>query len=214
MIKGILFDMDGVLVDSEEFICRASMAMFRNRGLLVRPEDFVPFVGKGENAYLGGVAAQYGFQVNIDEIKAETYRIYSEMVEGKLRPLPGVNEFIALARQKGLKLAVATSADFEKMRVNLRNIGLTQDAFDATVNGSEVERKKPHPDIFQLAATKLGLKPEECLVVEDAVSGVEAAKDAGCRCLALLTSFPKEKLLNADWHSNTLADAPGECLEW
>jgi len=206
--------MDGVLVDSEEFICRAAVAMFRDKGLIAQPEDFLPFIGKGENAYLGGVAEKYGFPVNIEEIKAETYRIYAEMVEGKLQALPGVFEFMALAKQKGLKLAVATSADFEKMRVNLRNIGLSGDAFDATVNGSEVERKKPFPEIFQLAAYKLGLKPEECLVVEDAVSGVEAAKAAGCKCLALQTSFPKESLLHADWHSNTLADAPEECLEW
>ena len=214
MIKAVLFDMDGVLVDSEEIICQAAIAMFRNRGLIVQPEDFIPFVGKGENAYIGGVAEKYNFPVDIEDVKSETYYIYSEMAEGRLKPLPGVHNFIEKAKQKGLKLAVATSADLVKMKVNLRNIGFGQDTFDTTVNGLEVERKKPFPDIFQLAAKKLDVNPEECLVVEDAVSGVEAAKTAGCKCLALQTSFPKEKLLSADWHSNTLADAPLDCLEW
>ena len=214
MIRGILFDMDGVLVDSEEYICKAAVLMFERHGLTVKPEDFIPFVGKGENVYIGGVAEKYNFPVNIEEVKAQTYSIYEEIVKEKLKALPGVFEFIKRAKNRHLKLAVATSADEVKMNVNLSNIGLSSATFDATVNGLEVERKKPFPDIFILAAQKLGLKPEQCLVVEDAVSGVEAAKAAGCKCLGLTTSFSKEELKLADWISNTLADAPSECLEW
>ena len=214
MIKGILFDMDGVLVDSEEYICKAAILMFQQKGLTVHPEDFIPFVGKGENMYIGGVAEKYNFKVDINEVKALTYKIYSELVTGKLQPLPGVYSFIKKASTKGLKLAVATSADRIKMLVNLKNIGLTEDTFSATVNGLEVERKKPYPDIFILAAKKLGLTPEECLVVEDAISGVEAAKRAGCKCLALTTSFNKEELKDADWISGNLADAPEEAINW
>ncbi|MBN1180758.1 MAG: HAD-IA family hydrolase [Bacteroidales bacterium] len=214
MIKGILFDMDGVLVDSEEYICKAAIMMFDRKGLKVKPEDFIPFVGQGENAYIGKVAEKYHFPIDIQEVKALTYAIYAEIVEGNLKPLPGVFTFIEKAKQKGLKLAVATSADRVKMEVNLKNIGLSEDTFSATVNGLEVERKKPFPDIFIVAAKKLGLKPEECLVVEDAVSGVEAAKSAGARCLALTTSFKKEELNKADWISNTLAEAPKSALNW
>ncbi len=214
MIKGVLFDMDGVLVDSEEYICLAAIEMFRREGLEVRADDFLPFVGKGENMYLGGVAEKYGFSIDIDLAKKSTYSIYGEMVQGKLSPLPGVLSFIEKAKSKGLKLAVATSADRVKMEINLQNIGIAETIFDATVNGLDVERKKPFPDIFELAAKKIGLKPEECLVVEDAVSGVEAAKSAGAKCLGLMTSFTREELAKADWISNTLADAPEECLEW
>lgn len=214
MIKGILFDMDGVLVDSEEFICQAAIHMFKERGQDVQPDDFLPFVGCGENAYLGGVAEKYSLKIDIENIKARTYKIYEGMVKGKLEPLPGVFEFIEKARAKGLKLAVATSADKVKMLINLQNIGLRENTFDATVNGLEVERKKPFPDIFIYAAQKLGLKPEECLVVEDAVSGVEAAKSAGAKCLGLTTSFKADDLYKADWISNTLADAPDEAINW
>ena len=206
--------MDGVLVDSEEYIAKAAVEMFHREGVEVKEEDFIPFVGSGEDRYLGGVAEKYSFTIDINTAKVKTYKIYGELVEGKLSPLAGVLSFIEMAKSKGLKLAVATSADRIKMDINLNNIGISEDTFDATVNGMEVERKKPFPDIFKLAAKKIGLQPEECLVVEDAVSGVEAAKSAGAKCLGLMTSFTSEELAKADWISNTLADAPEECLEW
>lgn len=206
--------MDGVLVDSEEYICQAAIIMFARKGLQVKAKDFIPFVGQGENAYIGKVAEKHNFPVDIDEVKNLTYAIYEEIVDDKLQALPGVYDFIDKARKKGLKLALATSADRTKMLVNLRNIGLSEEHFYATVNGLEVERRKPFPDIFQFAAKKLKLEPEECLVVEDAVSGVEAALSAGCKCLALTTSFNEVDLKKANWISNTLKDAPDEALDW
>lgn len=111
--------MDGVLVDSEAYICQAAVIMFERNGLKVKPEDFTPFVGKGENAYLGGVAEKYNFKIDIESVKKQTYSIYEEIVDGHLKALPGVFKFIELAKDKQLKLAVATSADEIKMNVNL-----------------------------------------------------------------------------------------------
>jgi HAD superfamily hydrolase (TIGR01509 family) len=210
MIAGVLFDMDGVLVDSEEYICMAAIRMFREMGVVAKPEDFIPFVGMGENRYIGGVAEKYGLKADIDEIKARTYEIYDEITRGKLKPLPGALEFVSRCRATGLKLAVATSADRVKMEINLREIGLPAGTFDVTVNGLEVERKKPFPDIYLAAAARLNLAPGQCLVVEDAVSGVRAAKSAGCKCLAVTTSFSREKLLEADWIFDTLREVPDE----
>ena len=214
MIRGVLFDMDGVLIDSEEFICRAAIEMFREKGLNVKPEDFIPFVGMGENKYIGGVAFKYSLEADIDEIKARTYYIYDNITKGKLHPLPGAVEFVRKCRERGLRLALATSADRFKMEVNLREMGLPESGFDTTVNGLEVERKKPFPDIYLEASARLDLKPEECLVVEDAVSGVKAGKAAGCKCLALTTSFKAEELKEADWICGTLAEVPEEALRW
>jgi len=83
-LRGVIFDMDGVLVDSEKFICRAAIAMFAEHGLEVRPEDFRPFVGAGENRYIGGVAEKYGLHLNLPEAKERTYRFYEEFTRGKL----------------------------------------------------------------------------------------------------------------------------------
>jgi len=213
-LKGILFDMDGVLVDSEEFICEAAIRMFKERGLEVKAEDFVPFVGMGENRYLGGVAEKYHFPFDREKDKQRTYKIYGELTKGRLKALPGVYQFVVQCRKKGLKIAIATSADKVKLEINLQALQFPDGTIDATVNGLEVEHKKPDPEIYRVAAQKLGLRPEECLVVEDAVSGVKAGKAAGCRVLAVLTSFPAEKLNEADWVCTSLAEVPAGALEW
>lgn len=197
-INAILFDMDGVLVDSEEYIFEAAKRMFAEHGVSVKPEDALPFIGTGENSYIAGIGRANGFEVDILRDKARTYAIYGEITEGKLHPLPGVHQFIAQCKARGLKMAVASSADRVKIAINLRGIGLSPDTFDSIISGEDVERKKPFPDIYLLAAERVGEKPQNCLVVEDAVSGIAAGKAAGALCLGLTTSFPAEKLSQAD----------------
>ena len=216
MIRGVIFDMDGVLVDSERYICEAATRMFAEHGLEVGPEDFTPFVGAGENRYIGGVAEKHGFAVDIERDKARTYAIYAEIVHGRLEPLSGVHDFIRRCRDRRLRLAVATSADRVKMETNLAEIGLPVSTFDALVNGLDVERKKPHPEIFLTAARGLALATSECLVVEDAENGCQAAGAAGARCLGLTTSFSADELAaaGAEWTAPDLAGAPPECIEW
>jgi HAD superfamily hydrolase (TIGR01509 family) len=193
--EAVLFDMDGVLVDSEAFIAQAAIAMFAERyGVRAVRDDFLPFVGTGENRFIGGVAEKYGVAIDIESDKARTYDIYFELIRGRLRELPGAVAFVRECRGRGLKTAIATSADRRKLEANLREIGLADADFDASVDGLEVERKKPFPDIYLEAARRLGLCPERCLVVEDAVSGVRAAKAAGAACLALAGSFAEAEL--------------------
>jgi beta-phosphoglucomutase len=97
-----------------------------------------------------------------------------------------------------LRTAVASSADRVKICANLCKIGLPPETWDAVVTGEDVTARKPAPDIFLIAARKLGLGSAECVVVEDAVNGVEAAKAAGMRCVAVAQTFPPEKLAQAD----------------
>lgn len=214
MIKGVLFDMDGVLVDSEPFICRAAIMMFEELGIRVLPEDFQSFVGMGENRYIGGVAELHKINVNIEFVKARTYKIYEKIVSGHLTPLPGAHEFITKCRKRGFRLALATSADRIKMEVNLKEIGLSKETFHTIITGLDIEKKKPFPDIYLKAARNLDLNPADCLVVEDAVSGIEAGKAAGCRCLAVTSSFKAEALREADWICESLLNVPDEVLNW
>jgi HAD superfamily hydrolase (TIGR01509 family) len=214
-IDAIVFDMDGVLCDSEPFICEAAVQMFRERhGIEVAHSDFIPFVGAGENRYLGGVAEKRGIRLDLEADKRFTYDRYLLLIRGRLRPLAGASEFVAAARARGFRLAVATSADLVKLEGNLREIGLPASSFDATVNGLEVVRKKPAPDIFLEACRRLRVGPERSLVVEDAPNGIAAAKAAGCPCLGLTTSFAAGTLraAGADWTAPDLASAPAEIL--
>ncbi|MFA6505847.1 MAG: HAD-IA family hydrolase [Treponemataceae bacterium] len=214
--SAVIFDMDGVLMDSEWFIAEAGKRMFKeNHNVDVAHADFKPFVGFGENRFLGGVAAKHGVSgFDVERDKARTYEIYCDIVKGKLNELPGAAAFVGSCRARGLKTALATSTDRVKMLASLHEIGLDHGEFDAMVNGLDVERRKPFPDIFLKAAELIGIEPANCWVVEDAIAGVAAAKAAGMRCLALLTTFPEAELrkAGADLIATDLADAKLDLL--
>lgn len=214
-VKGIIFDMDGVLCDSEPFICEAASRMFELRyGTRVNAGDFLPFVGAGEDRYLGGVAEKYGITLDLDRDKVFTYEMYLDIIRGRMHPLPGVRDFISKCRKNGIKLAVASSADRMKVDGNLRELELPPETFDVCVNGLEVVKKKPDPEIFLFAAGKLGLKAADCIVAEDAVNGIRAGKAAGAQCLGITSSFTAETLTSAgaDWTAPDLAHLPPALL--
>jgi beta-phosphoglucomutase len=205
-IRAVIFDMDGVLVDSEKLINAAAIAMFQEMGLTVQPEDFLPFVGTGEDRYIGGVAEMYGFPLDIPAGKQRTYEIYLDMVTSRLEPFPGAVELVHACRTAGLLVAVASSADAVKVHANLEKVNLPIPFWDAVITGEDVKTKKPAPDIFLTAAERLGVDHAECVVVEDAVNGVQAAKAAGMRCAAVAQTFPPVRLTKADIVRNTIAD--------
>jgi len=214
VLEAVLFDMDGVLLESEKYITMAGVEMFREKGFVVDPNDFLEFTGMGENRYLGGVAEKNNIPFELEKDKARCYEIYGEMVHGRIEALPGVMEFIKKCKQNKLKIAVATSADRVKMEINLREISLPLSTFDSSVNGLEIEHKKPAPDIFIKAAKRIGVDPSNCLVVEDAVSGVAAGKASGAKVLGLTTTFSAADLSQADWIASNLATAPDDVLSW
>ncbi len=215
-LAGVIFDMDGVLVDSEPFIAEAAVRMFAEKGFTLQPEDFRPFIGMGEDRFLGGVAEARGVTLEMPRDKNRTYEIYLELIPGRLKPLPGVSEFIGRCRSLGLKLAVASSADRMKVEGNLRQLWLPSGTFDAIVVGEDIVHKKPAPDIFEEAARRLGLEPEYL------------SRDRGC-CLGSTGGQGRreplpgddhivfaEKLAaaGADWTAATLTDAASDVLIW
>jgi len=142
-IRAVIFDMDGVLVDSEQLINAAALAMFSERGLVVQPDDFLPFVGAGEDRYIGGVAAQYDFPLDLPAAKRRIYEIYLDLVPSRLEAFPGVLDLVHACRAAGFLMAVASSADEIKVHANLQNIGLPMKFWDAVVWGEDVGNKSP-----------------------------------------------------------------------
>ncbi len=205
-IRAVIFDMDGVLTNSEPLINAAAISMFKEKGLVVQPEEFLPFVGAGEDRYIGGVAEKYHFPLDLSAAKQRTYEIYLDLVPSQLTSFPGATELVNKCRQAGLSIAVASSADKVKVAANLQKIGLPLDAWDTVITGEQVQRKKPAPDIFLTAAQSLGVKPEQCVVVEDAINGIQAAKAAGMRCVAVAQTFPAERLQEADVVRDKISD--------
>jgi len=211
--KAILFDMDGVLIESEWLMRDTAIQSLAERGVQAKHEDFLEFTGCGEDRFIGGVAEKYGLKYEF-AMKERAYDFFGERVLEETDVPEGVKEMLETVHARGLKMAVCSAADRRKVMYNLLAIGVTEDKFGAFITGSDVERKKPFPDIYLMGAERLGVKPEECLVVEDAVSGVQAGHAAGMDVAAVPTTFsPKELqervhpeyLLN---HIKELADLP------
>lgn len=215
-LKAVIFDMDGVLVFSEPLLAEASMKIFADRGYTVNREDFKPFTGMGEARFMGGVAERHGIPFDPVADKELLYKVFLEMMQGRLEPLPGVPDFIRSCKQNGLKVALASSADDVKVFPILKHIGIDPSEFDAIVTGSMVSRKKPAPDVFLEAVRQLQLPAASCLVVEDAVAGIEAALATGCRAMGITTAFQSEILLaaGADWTAADLSCVPPAALSW
>jgi len=218
-IRAVIFDMDGVLADSEPLINKAAIAMFKEKGLVVQPEDFLPFVGAGEDRYIGGVAEKYHFELDLPQAKKRTYEIYLDLVPTQLKAFPGVHSLVRTCRQAGLRAAVASGTDRVKVKASLQKIGLAEESWDTVVSGEQVKQNKPAPEIFLSTAHQLGIAPEACVVLEDSVNGVRAAKAAGMRCVAVAHTFPASRLQEADVVRIKISDVhlsdlvPGLALE-
>lgn len=187
-----------MIVDTEEANAVASTQMFKELyNIKVRPEDFVPFVGTGSVRYVQGVAEKYGIDIDVKEAVKRREKNFVKNLN-KLQLFSGVENLIQRVKQAGLKIAIATSADRSKFQASSRQVGLREEQFDVIVTGSEVKHTKPHPEIYLTTAKKLGLEPLDCLVIEDSVTGVEAAKKAGAFSVAITNTFSKKDLARAD----------------
>lgn len=209
MKKGIIFDMDGVLVDSEPAITYAAIKVLRRLGVEAKEEEFKPYTGMGDDKFIGGVLESHGGSYH-PEYKAEAYDIYCQTATERVKVFPWSKAIITALHDKGYAVCVASASDIRKVECNLACIGVDLSLFDAIVTGSDVERKKPAPDIFLKAAQKAGLSPENCLVAEDAVSGIMAAKTAGMTAVAVTTSFSEQALreAGADYVLDSLITLP------
>lgn len=191
--RAILFDMDGVLIDSERLMAKVGVVTLRAFGVEAKETDFAEFVGTGEDSYIGGVSRKYG--VPYDPVmKKHLYANYGELVQAADIVPKNAQKVLRTLKELGLQLAVCSSADREKVACNLAALGVEEDFFTAVVTGSEIEHLKPAPDIYLRGAALVGVQPEQCLVVEDAPSGIRAAHAGGMRAVGITSSFPRQLL--------------------
>lgn len=208
-MNGLIFDMDGVLADTEAVIAEATIRMFRDLyGIEMTPRDFYPFIGTGAIRYVEGPAEHYGVAIDIDKAVAVRHANFVALLESGIDiSLPGVAQLLeAVSADPDWKLAIATSSPEAKARATLEAARIDLDRFDAYIHGDLVTRKKPDPEIYLTAAKALGLPPQCCIVVEDAVTGVTSGKAAGMKVIAVTNSFPAEQLAEANHIVASLED--------
>ncbi len=193
---GVLFDMDGVLIDSEDVTAEAAALALAEFGAVCDPEEFRPYRGGSPDRYFGCVARAHGVPFD-PRMKERTYDRYEELTKSRRIAYPGVPELVRELRALGYRLAVCSSSDARKLKISLAASGIREGDLCAALSGENFRNNKPAPDVYLAGAEALGLAPAECLVVEDAINGIRAGKAAGCTVAAVPTSFEKTQLFAA-----------------
>jgi beta-phosphoglucomutase family hydrolase len=202
-LQAVLWDLDGVIADTADYHYRAWVDIFGKRGVKFKREDFMHLFGQRHDTII-----KFGLGDNIspeefDTITRKKQEDYRRRVTDNIRPLPGAIELIKSLKGHRVKSAIASSAPQENIDIIIRGLGI-EDCFDTIVCGMEVTEGKPSPQIFLMAAKKLGVRAGNCAVIEDAIAGVAAAKEAGMKCVAVTNSHPRNSLKKADLIVDTL----------
>ncbi len=203
-LEAVLFDMDGVIADTMEYHYGAWRDTLAEMGITLTKADFLPLFGQRHDNIIRFALGDKLTHEETEALSDKKQALYRQRVAANIKPLPGAVELIKSLYEHKIKTALASSATPENVAIIVRGLGI-ESYFQAYVNGPEVAAGKPSPLIFQLAAKKLGAKPADCVVIEDAIAGVTAAKDGGMKCVAVTNSHPKDKLKHADLIVDTLA---------
>lgn len=204
--KGIIFDMDGTLLQSTEADFRAWEKVFNDNNQLLPFERYEPMLGV-RSADVVRIEIGISDEQVVKRILQEKLDFFIQYVDqNPVQPVRGAETFLKSLAGYPIKVALATSSRKEKMQMVLNRLDFMQ-YFEVIVTGDEVAHGKPAPDIFLLAAKRLGLKPEDCVVIEDGPIGVAAAKSANMKCVAITETHRAYQLMNADLIIDTYEDA-------
>ena len=178
-IEALIFDLDGVLVDSEPVHWRASHRLFAPHELTM--EEYEPFVGLAIEPYMAWALERFGLDATVEElIERYAESVTAEIESAPIPALDGARELIAAARERGLRVGLASQSIAEWVHPTLRAANL-DGSFDVVVTGDDVALPKPQPDIYLHTARLLGVAPGACLAIEDSPAGVQSAAAAGMR---------------------------------
>jgi len=195
--KTILWDMDGVIANSALFHFAAWQETFAKRGVNFTKEHFTRLFGTRNDFIIRNVLGEGLSEENVKSIVQEKEASFREKAKGNIKTFPGVVKLLNTIKRGNFKQALVSSAPKENIDLLSSELNL-KGIFDRVVSGREVAESKPSPQIYLLAAEKLGAEPKDCIVIEDSPFGVKAAKAARMRCLAVTNTHPKQDFEEAD----------------
>lgn len=189
MINAVIFDMDGVLIDSEPEYMEMNRRLFSELGIDFENSDFNQYVGMSSFKMWSGIKERYGLMHDVNElIETERRQMFDILSSDKIsEPVKGIPELLKELRENEIVLNVASSSAKMNIEYILNKLDMTN-YFNFIVSGEEVKYGKPAPDIFLMVSDKCGIPPEKCLVIEDSSNGVAAAKSAGMKCIGFTNS--------------------------
>jgi HAD superfamily hydrolase (TIGR01509 family) len=196
VIEAVIFDMDGLLVDSEPLAKEAWQATTRLYGAEIGDALFDRMLGLRETECAALVHAELGLSIPVDALCRQRNDLFLVSLPGRLKPMAGARELLAELAARGVRRALATSGERRYVALVMRELDLDP-AFDVRVVAEDVRQGKPAPDVYLLAAARLSLPPAACLVLEDAPNGIAAARAAGMPCVAVPNRFTRTLDLSA-----------------
>lgn len=180
----VIFDMDGVIVHTAPQHFAAWKRVFAEVGRGLSKEEFRVIFGQRSQEILRHILGDGLSEIQVEELGCKKEEYYRVLLRGGVEAAPGFEPLLEALRANGLKIAVGTSAPRQNVELILNAVGVRAQ-LDAVVTAEDVERGKPDPETFLLAAQRCGVEPERCVVFEDAVAGIQAAKAAGMRCVGV-----------------------------
>jgi len=202
-LEAAIWDMDGVIADTAPYHFKAWREVFQKRGVNFTEEGFKRNFGQRNDTIVRNTLGVSISPSEVDVVAGEKEENFRRRIGQNVKPLPGAVELIRLLKERGVKIAIASSAPIENIQLVSRGLGINN-YFQAIVWGREVTEGKPSPLGFLLAAKKLEVEPKNCVVIEDAIAGVTAAKRAGMKCLAVTNTHSRMSLMEADFVVDTL----------
>jgi len=197
-VRAVIFDCDGVLVESEVLGLRALQMALRDAGLELPMESLTRFSGRSHHETLAELEQESGVSLLGSNLDERLQLHYMGLVRSSgLRPCPGIPEFIAALKQKNIPFTLASSGPRQKVLLSLRSVGLEPE-FPDFISGDDVSRAKPAPDPFLAAAAILHINPSGCLAIEDSPNGIRSARAAGMQVVAVTNTYEREMLAEAD----------------
>jgi len=207
-----IFDMDGTLVDNMPLHIECWIALFRDEGRTVTVEDYhAAGIGGSAEEVARHFLGEHLTDAQTERLVGRKEFLYRTLARRRLKLLRGTRRLLRQARRVGIPLALATSAGPQNVAFFLETQAL-DGYFDAVLDSGSVARTKPHPDVFLQAAGRLGIAPDDCLVFEDSLPGLEAARRAGMRAVAVATMHPAEQLQTLPHVVKMVADYAGLLL--
>jgi beta-phosphoglucomutase family hydrolase len=207
----IIFDMDGTLVETTEADFKAWQRVFRDHGRELSFEDYFPLLGRKSQDVVQHVLNLKGEEAQ-ENMRRKMYYFEEFVEDNSLAILPGAGQFLGELKAAGIPMGLATSSRQPKMRLVLEKTGLFP-FFNTIVTGEMVEKGKPSPDIFLLTAQRMGIQPSDCVVLEDAVHGITAARTAGMKSVAIVSTHEASQLNEAHLVINSYSELSLEILK-
>ena len=205
MIKAIIFDLDGTIVDNMKIHQKAFLEFLNSKGVPITLKDYVTkYQGRSNKENFPSIFGRKLSKGEITLFTDEKEGLYRRMYTD-VKPVTGFFDILREAKRLDLKVALATSAPKQNRDYILEKLGL-KNSFDVIVGDEDVERGKPEPEIYLKAAEKLGVEPKHCLVFEDSIPGIQSAKRAGLRVIALSTTHQAKDLTEAAYIINDFSE--------